>query len=71
MKGEINYLSSGNKVPNSDGAKPLMELPETFPTDIDYARYEFIATEMLQDLGVLPKPCSTKGCKKQTTFDFN
>lgn len=38
--GEIVYAKSGNKVPRSEGAKPLMLLPETLPDDIDYEWYE-------------------------------
>lgn len=55
MKGEINYVLSGNKVPNSDGAMPLMELPEELPLDIDYAKYVSKAEEMLADLGITYK----------------
>lgn len=50
MFGEINYVLSGNKVPNSDGAKPLMELPEELPHDIDYAKYIAKANEMLKNI---------------------
>lgn len=48
----IHYCSNGNKVPSSDGARPLMRLPDTFPTDIDYAAYESYASKLLQDCGV-------------------
>lgn len=48
----ILYISNGNKVANSDGCRPLMELPDSLPTDIDYARYEADARAMLADLGV-------------------
>lgn len=53
MLGEINYVLSGNKVPNSDGAKPLMELPEKLPLDIDYAKYIAKANEMLKDIAAV------------------
>ncbi len=39
VEGFIVYAKSGNKVPRSDGAKPLMTLPDTFPTDICYEWY--------------------------------
>lgn len=56
-EGEIIYASSGNKVPKSDGAKPLMELPDTFPTDVDYEWYIREAESILVDIGaVLPNP---------------
>ena len=53
--GTINYVLSGNKVPNSDGAKPLMDLPEEFPNDINYEWYLKEATSMLFDIGYLRK----------------
>jgi hypothetical protein len=52
MKGEINYVGSGNKVPNSDEAMPLMELTETLPHDLYRDKYIAKANEMLVDLGV-------------------
>lgn len=56
MKGQINYLISGNKVPKSDGARPLMELEDDFPNDIDYEKYIAIVEEMLVDIGVKESP---------------
>jgi hypothetical protein len=35
----IHYKSNGNKVPKSEGAMPLMDLPDTLPHDIDYDWY--------------------------------
>jgi hypothetical protein len=49
--GSIVYCKSGNKVPMSDGSKPLMTLPPSFPTDIDYGRYEETALGILEDIG--------------------
>jgi hypothetical protein len=49
-EGEMVYASSGNKVPRSDGAKPLMDLPDTLPLDIDYQWYIKEAEKMLQDI---------------------
>ena len=37
--GEIIYAKSGNKVAKSDMAKPLMVLPESLPSDINYDWY--------------------------------
>lgn len=50
--GKIIISSKGSKVPKSDGARPLMLLPTTLPVDIDYLRYEEIAKDMLENLGV-------------------
>ena len=51
--GEIVYASSGNKVPKSDGARPCMELPATFPEDVDFSRYEAEAIEILQEIAAI------------------
>ena len=40
------------KVPSSDGAMPLMTLPEQVPPDIDYDRYVQRAKTILRDIGV-------------------
>lgn len=42
---------SGNKVAETDGAKPCMDLPKTFPTDIDFAHYELEAFKTLVEIG--------------------
>ena len=42
-----------NKVAGSDGARPVMRLPATCPTDINRAHYVQIAEDMLRDIGVL------------------
>lgn len=51
--GEIVYASSGNKVPKSEGGKPCMQLPEAFPDDIDYSRYEKEALEILEEIAAI------------------
>jgi hypothetical protein len=48
--GEMVYASSGNKVPRSDGAKALLELPEQFPEDVDFDWYESEANSILRDI---------------------
>ena len=50
--GEIVCAKNGNKVPDSDGARPVMDLPETFPDDVDFARYEAVAVGILRDVGI-------------------
>lgn len=52
--GEINYVESGNKVPMTDGAMPLMELSDVLPPDINYDRYIEIANGILVDIGHTP-----------------
>lgn len=51
VTGEIIYAINGNKVPNSENCRPCMELPVTFPDDIDFARYEQQTFEMLKEIG--------------------
>jgi DNA polymerase elongation subunit (family B) len=47
----ITYAKNGNKVPLSLGCMPLMDLPDTFPTDIDYEYYIMKANELLTGVG--------------------
>ena len=47
----INYIKNSNKVPNSNGVKPLMELPEQFPADVDHDFYINRAKEYLAETG--------------------
>lgn len=54
--GTINYVLSGNKVPSSDGAKPVMDLPSEFPKDIYYDWYVNEAESILYDIGAKSQP---------------
>jgi hypothetical protein len=47
----INYAKNGNKVPNSLGCRPLMDLPDTFPDDVDHNYYIDKANELLKGVG--------------------
>ena len=50
----INYVKNGNKVPKSDGARPLMQLPYDpyyIPDDLDHDVYINECKQMLIDLG--------------------
>ena len=49
--GAITYTKSGNKVPKSDGAKPLMDLPTHMPGDVDVERYVGMAMIALKGMG--------------------
>jgi hypothetical protein len=51
VEGELVYITSGNKVPRSDGAKELMVLPDSLPEDIDYSWYIKEAERILIDIG--------------------
>ena len=48
----ITYKSSGNLVPRTIGCRPLMELPDALPDDIDYEWYIAEAESLLSDIGV-------------------
>lgn len=52
MRGAIYYKLNGKKVPRSDDSKPIMELPDELPNDIDYDWYIKEAYSMLDDMGV-------------------
>jgi len=43
---------TGHKVPISEGARPLMELPDTMPKDVDRARYVRMTKETLKEFGL-------------------
>ena len=47
----ITYFKNGNKVPKSDGARPLMDLPATLPSDIDLERYVGMAMIAMKGMG--------------------
>ena len=51
--GPIIYAKSGNKVPKSEGARPCMDLPLSFPKDLDFERYEMESNEILKDIGAI------------------
>lgn len=48
----IVYCGSGNKVPKTEGARLLMDLPQSLPDDIDYEWYVNETLSILSDLGV-------------------
>jgi len=56
VSGELVYANNGNKVPRSDGAKPVMEFDGTLPDDIDYEWYEAETVRILQDIGAIAPP---------------
>lgn len=47
----IHYATNSNRVPNSAGAKPLMNLPDTFPSDVDYHYYLTEAEKLACEVG--------------------
>jgi len=51
VEGSIHYQSNGNRVPRSEGARPLMELPDEFPDDVDFRWYVREAKAILREIG--------------------
>lgn len=47
----ITYATNGNRVPKSNGARPLMDLPDEFPGDVDYPIYITAARKLLKEIG--------------------
>ena len=52
----IAYAKNSNKVPNTGGARPCMQLPSERPKDLNYDRYLAMAKDLLVDIGVFPPP---------------
>ena len=48
----ISYAKNSNKVPQSDGAKPCLNMPDTFPADVDFERYVGMAQMVFKQIGV-------------------
>jgi hypothetical protein len=51
VDGSFVYALTGNKVPASEGAKPMMVIPNVFPHDIDYEWYIHNALKILTSVG--------------------
>ena len=66
IEGGIRYITNGNLVPRSEGGKPIMELPDTLPNDINYKWYMDECKEILMSLGVLPRPVVQKIPRKNS-----
>jgi hypothetical protein len=47
----IHYNLNNNRVPKSAGARPLMQLPDTFPDDVCYRSYLVAAEKLLCEVG--------------------
>jgi hypothetical protein len=48
------------KVPNSDGCRPLMNLPDEFPSDVDHEAYIRAAEDVLLNIGYRDRPAPVK-----------
>lgn len=54
--GTINTVATNNKVADSEGACPVLDLPTEIPFDLDYEYYINKTKEILQDIAYSPKP---------------
>lgn len=50
VEGALRYKLNGYTVPRSEGARPLMELPDALPSDIKFDWYDNEALQILQDV---------------------
>lgn len=48
----IRYAKNGNKVPVSDGCRPMMQLTDKVPSDMDRQRYVSMAKDALEEFGL-------------------
>lgn len=72
-KEPIKYKTNGNKVPKTDGAKPIMNLPNELPDDINYEWYINEAKTILKGLtnaGIDNRKTSSKTSKGSGLFDI-
>lgn len=58
VSGGFEYETNGNAVPQSQGAKLLMDLPDCMPDDVDYEWYYREAYAILDDIGATFDPPS-------------
>ncbi len=61
ITGTLRYKTSGNDVPKTEGAKPLMELPDSFPKDVCFDWYIRETTAMMQEIGLTPLDPALQG----------
>jgi DNA polymerase elongation subunit (family B) len=65
-QGAMHYATNGNTVPRSDGARPLMDLPDQLPLDLDFQWYIREAEDILMDIGAKPRPFVEKLPRKNS-----
>lgn len=67
LKAKPNKQGTHPKVPDTDGARPMMELEDAVPADIDFERYEERAERILIEFGFNPEPPKFKRSRKKPT----
>jgi hypothetical protein len=53
-EGHAILTSKGDQVATSSGCRPVMQLPDVLPNDVDYGRYLDITRKMMLDIGIQP-----------------
>lgn len=66
VSGTINYITNNKIVGKSRGARPLMELPDNFPSDVDHQWYIDEANAILCDIGVTERVVRPKLPRRNT-----
>lgn len=66
MTGTINYKTTGKIVGRTEGAKPLMDLPDEMPSDVDFDWYIREAHDLLMDVAYTPRPPKVKLPRKNS-----
>lgn len=67
----IHYATNANKVPLSQGVRPAMTLPDTFPPDVDYTIYIDMAKKLLGECDIVRKTDRDGfGQESQESFGF-
>jgi len=70
LRAKANSRGTFNKIPRTDGSRPLMTLPDTLPDDIDYDRYVQEAEKILHEIGFyIPKPKKLDRRRRKMTFE--
>lgn len=62
----IHYVKDNKTVARSDGAMPLMDLPDTFPEDVNYEWYEAECKDLLLAAGAVKRPVVEKIPRKNS-----
>ena len=58
--GTINTVAANNKIPDSEGACPVLDLPTEVPFDVDFEWYCNKCLEILQEIAYLERPKQLK-----------
>lgn len=66
VQGTMQYANNGNRVPRSARGRPVPDLPEGFPADVDIDWYIEEAREMLMDIAAIERPVWPKLPRRNT-----